>query len=319
MTESRTAAAPVAVLGECVADAFVTPAPDGAPAHTLGLQVHPGGGPANTAAALARLGTPTRFAARFADDVFGRAFRARMAAAGAHLDGCLTATQAATLAVADLDAEGRAAYSFHAEGTADWQWTPEELAAATDGPLSCLHTGSLALVRPPGAAALEALLEQIRPRATVSLDPNVRPQLVDPARYRERLPQWCRSADVLRLSDDDLAHLLPGTGPEPAARILHGYGVPLVVVTLGGEGVFASFGGRALRVPSPAVDVVDTVGAGDAFMAGFLHAMHTAGVLGGRVDGLGDGTVAAALEEGVRVASAVCSVRGPDLPGPHPR
>ena len=314
MTEPREPAAPVAVLGECVADAFVTPAPHGAPAHTLGLEVHPGGGPANTAAALAGLGTPTRFLARFADDVFGRAFRARMAASGARLDGCLTAREAATLAVADLDAQGRADYSFHAEGTADWQWTPAELAAATEGPLSCLHTGSLALVRAPGAAAVEELLAAAGRRATVSLDPNVRPLLVDPARYRERLPHWCRAADVLRLSDDDLAHLLPGTRPEQAARTLHGLGVPLVVVTLGGDGVLASLEGRPVHVPSPAVEVVDTVGAGDAFMAGFLHALHDAGALGGRLDGLGHDTLAAALTQGVRVASAVCSVRGPNLP-----
>jgi fructokinase len=320
MSEPRTSpSAPVAVLGECVADAFVTPAPEDAPAHALGLEVHPGGGPANTAAALAGLGTPTRFLARLPDDVFGHAFRARMAASGADLDGCVAAGEPATLAVADLDPEGRAAYSFHAEGSADWQWTPAELAAATGGPLSCLHTGSLALVRPPGAAALEALLEEVRSRATVSLDPNVRPLLVDPARYRERLPHWCRSADVLRLSDDDLAHLLPGTTTEKAAGILHGHGVPLVVVTLGGDGVFASLDGRPMRAASPAVDVVDTVGAGDAFMAGFLHALHAAGALGGRLDALRTGTVEAALEEGTRVASAVCTVRGPNLPARSPR
>ena len=319
MTDSRPRPdAPVAVLGECVADAFVTPAADGAPAHTLHLEVHPGGGPANTAAALAALGTPTRFLARLADDVFGRAFRARMAASGADLTGCVTAGEAATLAVADLDDDGRADYSFHAEGTADWQWTAGELAAATDGPLSCLHTGSLALVREPGAAALEPLLEQIRPRATVSLDPNVRPLLVDPDRYRERLPHWCRSADLLRLSDEDLSHLLPGARPQEAARLLHGHGVPLVVVTLGGDGAFASLGGRPLRVRTPAVDVVDTVGAGDAFMAGFLHALHTAGALGGRLDGLGEATVAAALEAGVHAAARVCAVRGPNLPAPGP-
>jgi fructokinase len=315
MSEPRTrASAPVAVLGECVADAFVRPVPPAAPAHVLGLEVHPGGGPANTAAALARLGTPTRFLARLSGDVFGRAFRARMTASGADLGGCVTAHEPATLAVADLDADGRADYSFHAEGTADWQWTPAELAAAAEGPLSCLHTGSLALVRQPGGTHLEELLQRVRARATVSIDPNVRPLLVDPARYRERLPHWCRSADVLRLSDDDLAHLLPGSSPAGAAETLHRHGVPLVLITLGEDGVLASTGGRPVHVPSPAVEVADTVGAGDAFMAGFLHALHDAGVLGGRIDALGGGVLTAALESGVRVAAEVCAVRGPDLP-----
>jgi fructokinase len=161
---------------------------------------------------------------------------------------------------------------------------------------------------------VEDLLARVVSRVTVSLDPNVRPLLVDPARYRERLPHWCRAADVLRLSDDDLAHLLPGTGPEPAARVLHGHGVPLVVITLGGDGVLASLDGRPLHVPSPPVEVVDTVGAGDAFMAGFLHALHGAGALGGRLDALSEDILGAALTAGVRVASAVCTVRGPNLP-----
>ncbi|MDF4252771.1 carbohydrate kinase [Streptomyces sp. WMMB303] len=313
-----TAELPIAVLGECVADAFVAEprrsSGDAAPA-PLALDVFPGGGPANTAVALARLGTPTHFLGRLSHDVFGRLFASRLAESGVDLGHAVRAApEPSTLAVADLADDGSADYSFHAQRTADWQWTDAELAAATADPVGCLHTGSLALVRQPGAAAVERLLAGIRERATVSVDPNVRPLLVEPADYRAALPRWCAAADILRLSDDDLAHLRPGATPEEGADAFHADGVPLVVVTLGAEGVLASLDGARVRVPTAPTPVVDTVGAGDSFMAGFLHALRTAGALGGRLDGLTRQQVTEALEFGVRVAAAVVSVRGANPP-----
>ncbi|CAL9551816.1 Ribokinase [Streptomyces sp. enrichment culture] len=323
------AAPPVVVLGECVADAFTVPPPGGGArpsAPSIGLEVLPGGGPANTAVALARLGTPTRFLGRLSRDVFGRLFREHLAASGVDLGAVVEAAEPSTLAVADVDAAGRAEYSFHAEGTADWQWTDGELAAAASGPAACVHTGSLALVRPPGGEAVERLLERVRGRATVSVDPNVRPLLVEPAVYRERLPRWCAAADILRLSDDDLGHLLPGAGVEEAAGVLHGHGAALVVVTLGAAGAYASLEGAGgaggaervrLRVPAPPTAVVDTVGAGDAFTGGLLHSLHSAGALGGRLDGLTAGVLEQALATGAAVAAATCAVRGANPPRAH--
>lgn len=320
---------PLVVLGECVADAFAVPpgavpaglpgdgpggAPRRSPATGLELTVRPGGGPANTAVALGRLGSPVRFLGRLSDDVFGRLFRERLTASGVDLTGCPAAAEPSTLAVADLDADGRAHYSFHAEGTADWQWTPEELSAGMPADAACLHTGSLALVREPGAGPVEQLLADVRPLTTISIDPNVRPLLVPPARYRERLPHWCALADILRLSDDDLAYLCPGAAPEKAADDWHALGVRLVVVTLGAHGVFASLDGERVRTPAPRVEVADTVGAGDAFMAGVLHHFHSAGLLGSRIDDLRTEHVRDALEFAARVAAATCAVPGADPP-----
>ncbi|NGN63225.1 carbohydrate kinase [Streptomyces sp. A7024] len=314
---TATAARPLVVLGECVADAFavpVSPAPGGGGGSGLSLEVMAGGGPANTAAALAGLGSSTRFLGRLSGDVFGRLFRGRLAASGVDLSGCPEAAEPSTLAVADLDAEGRAVYSFHAEGAADWQWTTGELRGGLPARLSCLHTGSLALVLQPGARLVEQLLYDVRERATVSVDPNVRPLLVDPRRYRERLPAWCDAADILRVSDDDLAHLAPGRTPAEAADEWHALGARLVVITQGPDGAFASLDGVRLRVPAPRTTVVDTVGAGDAFTAGMLHALHTEGALGGRLDTLTPGTLEAALEAGTRLAAATCGVRGATPP-----
>ncbi|GAA2141335.1 carbohydrate kinase [Kitasatospora kazusensis] len=302
----------ITVLGESVADAFVEP--PHAAADGLTLRVQAGGGPANTAVALARLGTPTRFLGRFSDDVFGRLFRERLASAGVDLTHSVRAAEPSTLAVAELSPHGEAAYSFHAEAAADWQWDPAELAGVPLTDTDCVHTGSLALVREPGAAAVEEFLARAVDRATVSIDPNVRPLLVAPARYRDRLARWCALADVLRLSADDLAVLLPGTSPEQACDQWHRAGVRLVVVTLGADGALASLDGVRITVPALRVEVADTVGAGDAFTAGLLHHLGAAGLLGGRLDSLTTAAVEAACGYAARVAALTCAVPGADPP-----
>lgn len=294
----------IAVLGECVADAFAERRPG-----ELALRVLPGGGPANTAVALSRLGTVTRFVGRLSTDVFGALFREHLTASGVDLSACVTAQEPSTLAVATLDGDGQASYSFHAEGTADWQWTPAELAGLP--PMACLHTGSLALIR---SAAVEELLATVE--ATVSIDPNVRPSLASRSAYLERLPRWCSYADVLKLSEDDLGHLLPGTPVESACDEWHALGARLVVVTRGAGGALVSLDGRRAAVPAQPVTVVDTVGAGDAFTAGFLHWLGEHGHLGGRLD-LDLDTAVRAAAFAVRVAAWTCSVAGANPPWAH--
>ncbi|MGW7642560.1 carbohydrate kinase family protein [Streptomyces bobili] len=301
----------ITVVGECVADAFTEPANA---SNELALRVLPGGGPANTAVALARLGTRARFLARLSGDVFGRLFRAHLEASGVDLADAVPAAEPSTLAVAELDAAGQAAFSFHAQNTADWQWTSGELARADLSETVCVHTGSLALVREPGGAVLEEFLATAAPRATISIDPNVRPLLVRPDAYRARLARWCALADILRLSEDDLELLLPGTPPEQACDLWHAAGVRLVVITLGAGGALASLDGERLLVPAVATRVVDTVGAGDSFTAGLLHHLGARGLLGGRLTDLGLDEVAQACRFATRVAALTCSVAGPNPP-----
>ncbi|MEV6020344.1 MULTISPECIES: carbohydrate kinase [unclassified Streptomyces] len=301
----------ITVLGECVADAFTEPTNA---SNELALRVLPGGGPANTAVALARLGTSARFLARLSADVFGRMFRAHLEASGVDLSYAVAAAEPSTLAVAELDATGQAAFSFHAHHTADWQWTPGELAGVDLTETACVHTGSLALVSEPGAGAIEGFLAAASPRATISIDPNVRPLLVDPEVYRAKLARWCGLADILRLSEDDLKLLLPGTPPEQACDLWHAAGARLVVITLGADGALASLDGRRLLVSGAPARVVDTVGAGDSFTAGLLHHLGARGLLGGRLDALGLDDVAEACRFATRVAALTCSVAGPNPP-----
>ncbi|MEO3794756.1 carbohydrate kinase [Nonomuraea sp. B10E15] len=287
----------------------------GEEAEGLALRVLPGGGPANTAVALARLGTPTRFLGRLSRDVFGEMFRDRFTASGVDLSACVEAEEPSTLSVAALDPHGRAAFTFYTDGAADWQWRPHELDARRAGPFRCLHTGSMALVGKPGRDAVEEFASSAAEHATISIDPNARPSFATRDDYQ--VTRWCGWTDILKLSDDDLDFLLPGTSMERACDTWHAAGARLIVVTRGAAGALVSVDGERAGVRAPEVDVVDTVGAGDAFTAGLLHALDAQGHLGGRLDDLDLATAVAAAGFATRVAALTCSVAGANPPWSH--
>lgn len=321
----------IAVIGEVVADAVlpVLGIRDG----VANLTVHPGGGPANTALTLARLGTHCRFGGRLSTGSLGTLCRERLAASGVDLSSAVATAAPATLAIARLAEDGSAAYEFYTEGTADWGWTDDELSTVVGGcagepgaagteeqatdPVVAVHTGSLALALQPSGAALERLLAGVRAAMTVSIDPNLRTLLVPLTVYRERIATWAGLADMMRLSSEDLMQLWPGVGPEEAAERLHAMGVALVVVSLGSHGAFASLTGRTLRVPTAPLGpggLVDTVGAGDSFHGALLHHLGRAGALGGRLEDLDLDTLSEAMRFASRVAAVTCSRPGADPP-----
>ncbi len=302
----------VAVIGENVADAVVEPAAKNDTA--LRLRVFPGGGPANTAVALGRLGTPTRFLGRLPHGAFGDLFVERLQKSAVDLSFAVTASEPATLTIASVADDGQASYAFYAAGTADWQWNAQELAPSHFDGVACVHAGSLALVMEPGGNLVEKLLDTVRERATVSIDPNVRAALVSPQRYRSRIAEWSRLADIIRMSEDDAAELFPGVSPDDLLVAPSLADVPLVIITRGERGVIASFRQDVVEIPAVAVRTVDTIGAGDAFSAGILHWLHRAGHLGGRIDHLDIETVRRALAFGARVAALTCAAPGADPP-----
>jgi fructokinase len=300
----------VAVLGEAVADALVRPGAGSG----LSLEVYPGGSPANVAVGLARLGTPTRFLGRLSRGVLGSMLRAHLAASGVDLSGCVDADGSACLAITSLDRQGHASYDFYLRDATDWLWTAGELAAVRPDGACCLHTGSLALALPPGGPLVENLLGTVRGEATVSVDPNVRPGLVPPEAYRESMARWAGLADIVRLSEEDLSVVLPETRIEDACDTWHSLGVRLVVVTRGGRGAVGSLDGARVSVPAVEVATVDTVGAGDSFTGGLLHALWRQNLLGGRLPGLTIDELRRAMDFAVRVAAATCAVPGADPP-----
>ncbi len=308
----------IAVVGEIVADAVLPT--DGIVDGAAHLTVHPGGGPANTAVALSRLGSVARFASRISGGALGALCRAKLEASNVDLTASEVAPEPATLAIARLDASGAASYEFYVDGTADWAWTDDSLAPLVDGPFTrgsapvALHCGSLALVLQPSGDVIERLLARARPQMTVSIDPNLRPLLVPVATYRAVIDRWAGLADILRLSEDDLELLWPGWTAEQAAAHLHTQGVPLAVISLGAAGAYASLRGEAVQVPIAPTTLVDTVGAGDSFHGGLLHFLAENGVLGGRLESLDLETLTEALTFASRVSAINCSRAGANPP-----
>ena len=281
-------------------------------------RAHPGGSPLNVAVGLGRLGQPVSLAARLSRDAFGAMFREHLAAAGVDPRHLVTATEPSTLAVATVDHAGVAAYDFWTEGTADWQWSAAELAGVVDDETVALHTGSVALELEPGASRVLELLRRVRHvgRATVSYDPNVRMarrgSAVEGRRAVERV---IGLADLVKVSSEDLEWLYPGQDPVVAARQWAGAGPEVVVLTLGGSGAVAlPAGGTEVRRPAPPVDVVDTVGAGDAFSAGLLAALADRGALGRGPGRLSSVDLAAVLDRACLVAALTCARAGADPP-----
>ncbi len=227
---------------------------------------HVGGSPLNVAVGLARLGRDVDFLTHIGDDERGRRIADYVKASGAQLvPGSMSAGRTPT-AVATIADDGSAAYAFDL----DWQLsgTPEV------APPLFVHTGSIAAVREPGCLAVAALLDAYRVSATLTFDPNVRPALIpDPDVARDRIARLVERSDIVKASDEDLRWIDPGHEPEWTARAWLASGPALVVVTMGDRGALALCSAGRVRVAARPVAVVDTVGAGDAFMVGLLDAL----------------------------------------------
>ena len=308
-----TGAGVVAVAGEALVD-FVPAGGDGV------FRAAPGGSPANVAVGLARQEVPTRLLARIADDLLGHRLRAHLAGNGVDLSFAVRAAEPTSLAIVAVGRDGVVEYDFRVEGTADWQWADHELAGALDGDVVALHAGSIALTMPPGADVLQRLLAAAGKDMTVSYDPNCRPLLMgSPDAVRGRIEALVGLADVVKASSDDLAWLLPGRPPEQVAEAWLAKGPALVVITLGPAGlVAATRQAGVLRRPGRVVEVVDTVGAGDACMAALRAGLHRRDLLGAprrpALQAMDAPTLTALADEAVLAAALTCTRPGADPP-----
>lgn len=268
------------VVGEALID-IVHPVgdPDGPGAEFVG------GSPANVAIGLSALDHPTRLLTHLGDDERGERIRTHVRERGVALEAGTPAERTPTAEVT-LDVAGVAEYRF------DLTWQiPVTLPDGVDH----LHTGSIAATLEPGASSVRALVEQARAVATVSYDPNVRPGVMgEPHDARQAIEQLVGLSDVVKASEEDLSRLYGIDEHDPdALRTLAGLwsrlGPGLVVITLGPDGSLVTVAGGAATahepiseiVPGRPVDVVDTVGAGDSFMAGLISGLRDAGLLGG--------------------------------------
>lgn len=252
-----------------------------------------GGAPFNYACALALQGLPTGYANAISRDRFGTLLSDTLAKAGVRHFGARTSRPTSLALVATSEA-GQPEYAFYRDGVADREFGPEGLLPGAAGGVRVFHTGGLALVPPDATTAHEALRKIRDGGAICTVDINMRPQVagalgVDPDRYREAALAAAAAADMVKVSDEDLRHLGIDGPPVTAARALLDRGAGLVVLTLGADGAYALTREETRFRASPRVAVVDTVGAGDTFFAGFVAWLERNGQLdavhAGRVDG----------------------------------
>ena len=268
------------------------------------------GGPMNSAVALGDLGADVHFLGRLSRDAFGAQLRGHIDSAGVALDLATESSQATSLAVVSLDDEGKASYTFHFSDTANFGWEDADLPTLVQG--DWLHIASLACVVSPGS---DVLLDWVHGlKAGISYDINVRPTVItDPEEYWAKVRPWLRVVGqhkgILKASDEDVEFLAqvdsPGGDPvDVLADWVSQYGIGLGVITLGpGGAVAVDPEGTRTAVQGVPTTVVDTVGAGDTFMAGFLD-----GYVGHQIG------LEASLARGAAAASIVCSRRGAQPP-----
>jgi fructokinase len=273
----------------------------------------PGGGPFNTSRALARLGVPTAFLGRLSNDALGRELKDLLASDGVSLELASVGPESTTIAMVELDGQGLAEYKFLVEGTSAPNLTmsmiPEEFGPEVDA----IHIGTLGLVLEPIASTLVELVARERGKRLLMIDPNVRVGLSDDDFYRDRLLSVMSWSTIVKASKDDLAWLYPGLDYQQAAERILGAGVKLVVVTLGAQGAYGAHDGQRMSVSAPPVDIVDTIGAGDAFGAGLLAWLHDHGAI--RPDlRLHAEQLEAALDYACLAASLTCARAGADPP-----
>jgi fructokinase len=243
------------------------------------LSGHPGGGPFNAARTIARLESPAAYLGRISSDRFGTRLREQLVADGVDTGTVVATSDPTTLALAEIDPAGGATYHFYAAGTSAPGLTADAAFAVLPQQVDMIHAGTLGLVFEPTAAALEAVIASLAGSALVLVDLNCRPVAIsDPVTYRARISRLLGSCDVIKASDEDLAWFDASQPPLATAHALLAQGPAVVLLTRGPQGAIIVTGRDDLAVPAPAAQVVDTIGAGDAFGGAFLAWWHRRGL-----------------------------------------
>lgn len=255
----------------CAGEALIDMLPRQTGAGEQAFAPYPGGSVFNTAIALGRLGAPSGYLGGLSTDLFGEMLAQSLRASHVDTTLCPRSDRPTTLAFVTLT-NGHAQYAFYDENTAGRSLGPEDLPALDDR-VEALFFGGISLVSEPQADSYAALCARARERV-VMVDPNIRPDFItDEARYRARLDTMLARADVVKMSDEDMDWL--SVTPQTVLE----RGSTVVILTRGAEGVTLCTSAGHSDVASEKVEVVDTVGAGDTFNAGFLAGLHRDGLL----------------------------------------
>jgi len=299
--------------GEALIDMLPRESTQGEPA----FAPYAGGAVFNSAIALGRLGVPVEFFSGLSSDLFGQQIRKVLASSNAGSRYAAISGRPTTLAFVKLD-NGHATYTFYDENTAGRMLSEADLPALGDD-ITAMLFGAISLIPEPCGSAYEALMRRECERRVTMLDPNIRPGFIpDAEKHRARILRMVAMADIVKLSDEDLAWFGPEADEGACARGWLEFGPKLIVVTRGAEGATAYTQRHKVHVPSQRVTVVDTVGAGDTFNAGLLASLHDQNALTKtRLASLAEEEIGAALTLGARAAAVTVARAGANPPWRH--
>jgi fructokinase len=274
---------------------------------------HVGGGPANTAKALARMGHDVQFIDGISTDEDGQAARKNLLDDEVKLDLALTSDKPTCLAIVSLDAKGSASYEFKIAGTATFDFSLDWLPDPSRYKPNVLHIGTLVTAIQPCADVLYDWALQVAEFAPIIFDPNIRPAVLsDRDAYVALVEKWVAISSVIKVSDDDLVWLYPGQELADIASRWVRDGVALVVVTHGAQGLVGYTAEGATKVDGVKIDVADTVGAGDTVGAIIVEAMVEKGIM----TLIGE-ELEATLRRAAIAAGITCSRKGAQPPYKH--
>jgi fructokinase len=238
-----------------------------------------GGGPANTAKALAKLGIDTQFIVGISTDDFGQIVKKELKIAGIKLDYVKYSDKPTCLAIVSLSDSGSATYKFVIENTATFDFTSEWLPNPQTVRPSLLHIGTLATVIEPGSSVLFQWVQSVAKVAPIVFDPNIRPAVIsDRKQYMAQVERWVAISSVVKVSDEDIKWLYPSLEIDQVVNDWLTKGPSLVVVTYGDKGLTGYRKGEAVSVDAVQIKVADTVGAGDTVGAVLVEAIVNDGL-----------------------------------------
>lgn len=273
-----------------------------------------GGAVFNTAITLGRLGEKAGFFTGLSTDLFGQQIEQSLAQSNVDASFCKRHDLPTTLAFVKLT-DGHAQYAFYDENSAGRMITQADLPVLGDN-VTALHFGAISLIPDPCGATYEALMTREAQSRVISFDPNIRPTFInDEATYRARMERMLKLADIIKVSDEDLAWLMPGIGFDEAAQMFLADGASIVLMTKGSEGVDAVTQSGHVSVQAAKARVVDTVGAGDSFNGGFLAGLNGQELLSkNKLAVVDDKQLKLALSLAVNVAAITVSRAGANPP-----
>ena len=269
-----------------------------------------GGGPANTAKALANLGVKTYFIDGISNDKYGQTAKAELISANVLLDYAQYSNKPTCTAKVTLSKSGSASYEFEIEDTATFDFSTQWLPDPQRLKPSLLHIGTLATVIEPGASVLFEWAQRVAHVAPIVFDPNIRPAVLgNRDEYLKKVEKWVAISSAVKVSDEDLSWLYPSKAMNEVVNRWLEVGVQLVVVTLGEKGITAYRKNEQASVDAVKVVVTDTVGAGDTVGAVLVEAIVNNGL-----DKLSGEVLKTMLNRAVKAAAITVSRTGANPP-----